>query len=110
MSSAAPPAADDDEAYIFVDHRDEESSIVEQVSERLASEHKLSAREDGDDLFVTYCGQRASHPADAFRAHDRYVAISSLAELLKDRLPRSLFWLRARARDTHGLLVRAGSR
>ena len=35
MGIAGPPAADDDGAYIFIDHREEEGSIVAFVSERL---------------------------------------------------------------------------
>jgi hypothetical protein len=99
----AIPAADDDWAYVFVDHREMEESIVHYVAERLAPEHTLTAREDGEDLFVTYRSQEHRLPLTISR-HDRYVAISSLAELLKDDYRFFVLALSLDS-DTHGLLV-----
>jgi len=73
------------------------------VSERLAPEHELTAREDGEDLFVTYRGREHRIPL-TISPHDRYVAISSLAELLKEHY-RFFVLLPSHDTDTHGLLV-----
>jgi len=101
--SSAPPAADDDDAYVFFDHRALESEIVLQVAERLAPGHQLWAREDGEDVYVTYRGQEHRLPL-TISPHDRYVAVSSLAELLKDDY-RFFVFLPSHDTDTHGLLV-----
>jgi hypothetical protein len=103
MAISAPPAADDDDAYVFFDHRALESEIVGQVAERLAPGHALSAREDGEDVYVTYRGREHRLPL-TISPHDRYVAVSSLAELLKDEY-RFFVFLPSHDTDTHGLLV-----
>jgi hypothetical protein len=61
MGIAGPPAADDDDAYIFIDHREEEGSIVAFVSERLAPADALAIRYD-ETLFVTFRGQEYRTP------------------------------------------------
>jgi hypothetical protein len=105
MNSSAPPGAEDDDAYVFFDHRALESSIVEAVSLRLAPEHALIAREvhGGEELYVTYRGQEHKLPLTV-SPHDRYVAISSIAELLKDHY-RFFVLLPSHDTDTHAVLV-----
>src|SRR5262245_2206219 len=102
MRTPGPPAADDEEAYIFIDHREEEESIVLSVSERLAPADALATRCD-ETLFVTFRGQEHRIPLTISR-HDRYVAVSSLAELLKDDY-RFFVLVPSLNSDTHGLLV-----
>ncbi|MDX2203034.1 MAG: hypothetical protein NW223_09800 [Hyphomicrobiaceae bacterium] len=103
MELAEPPHPDDEDAYIFVDHRDEEAGIVEQVAARLAPAHALAARDSGEDLLVSYGGAEYRIPLTISR-HDRYVAISSLAELLEDDY-RFFVLKPSLESDTHGLLV-----
>ena len=102
MRTPRPPAADDDEAYIFIDHREEEESIVFSVSDRLAPADALDTRCD-ETLFVTFRGQEHRIPL-TISPHDRYVAVSSLAELLKDDY-RFFVLVPSLNSDTHGLLV-----
>jgi hypothetical protein len=102
MGIAGPPAADDDGAYIFIDHREEEGSIVAFVSERLAPADALAIRYDRT-LFVTFRGQEYRIP-HTFSRHDRYVVVSSLAELLKDDY-RFFVLVPSLDSDAHGLLV-----
>jgi len=98
-----PPGPDDDDRYIWVDHREEETSIVEYVSDRLPEADALSSEFTNNDLRVTWRGRDYSFPI-AFSTHDRYVAISSLAELLKDRY--QFFILDSSLHgDTHGFYV-----
>ena len=54
MRTARPPAANDDDAYIFIDHREEEGSIVAFVSERFAPADALTARYADEGLFVSF--------------------------------------------------------
>jgi hypothetical protein len=102
LRTPRPPAADDEAAYIFVDHREEEASIVASVSERLAPADALATRDD-ETLFVTFRGQEQRIPL-TMSPHDRYVAVSSLAELLKDDY-RFFVLVPSLESDTHGLLV-----
>jgi hypothetical protein len=100
---SAPPAEDDDDAFVFVDHREEEASIVEYVSEHLAQEDALEVEEDGEQLSVRHRGNSHAIPLK-FSPHDRYIMISSLAELLRERY--QFFVLKSSlGGDTHGLLV-----
>ena len=105
VSASAPPGAEDDDAYVYFDHRALESSIVEAVSRHLAPEHALTAREvhGGEELYVTYRGHEHKLPMTV-SPHDRYVAISSLAELLKDHY-RFFALLPSHDTDTHAVLV-----
>jgi hypothetical protein len=103
MGSAGPPAEDDPDAYVFLDHRELESSIVAGVAEHLAPEHAVTAREDGEELFVAYRGREHRIPL-TMSPSDRYVTVSSLAELLKDHY-RFFALLPSHDTDTHGLLV-----
>src|SRR5262245_54967184 len=100
MNSATPPPADDDQAYIFVDHREWLLNIVEGVSRRLTAAHALTAREKG---VVVFCGQEHRIPL-TMSPHDQYVVTSSLAELLKDHY-RFFVLVPSLDTDTHGLLV-----
>ena len=105
MTSSTPPAADDEDAYVFLDHHEEPGSIIKQVSERLAPEHPLTARvdEDAEHLFATYRGQEGRIPL-TLAWYDQYVEISSLAELMKDDY-RFFVLAPTLGDDTHGLLV-----
>jgi len=103
MSTAFPPSVDDESAYIFVDHHSEEGCIVEWVSDRLAPKDTLSVRADGTELFVTHRDREYRLPLTISR-HDRFVAISSLAELLKNDY-RFFVLSPWRGSDTHRLLV-----
>ena len=105
MTSSTPPAADDEDAYVFLDHHEEPGVIIPQVSKRLAPEHALTARvaEDVDHLFVAFRGQEHRIPL-TLAWYDQYVEISSLAELLKDDY-RFFVLAPTLGSDTHGLLV-----
>ena len=104
MDAAAPPTADlEDGAYVVIDRDDEESILVEMIAERLAPEHELFASEDGDDVYVTYRDAEHRIPL-AISRHDTYIAISSLAELLKEDY-RFFLLVPSLGRDTHRLLV-----
>jgi hypothetical protein len=102
MCTTKPPGPDDEDAYIFIDHRDEEGSIVAYVSDRLAPADALTERYN-ETLFVTFRGQEHRIPLTMSR-HDRYVAVSSLAEILKDDY-RFFLLVPTLDSDTHGLLV-----
>lgn len=102
-SHAAPPSADDDAAYVFIDHREDDTGIVSAIAAGLPAGDPLQMEEEGDDLFVRYQGRRHRIPL-RFSPHDRYITVSSLAEVLGAHynfyvLEPSL------AADTHGLLV-----
>jgi hypothetical protein len=105
VNAPAPPGAEDDDAYVYFDHRALESEIVEAVSLRLAPEHALIPREvhGGEELYVTYRGVEHKLPLTV-TPHDRYVAISSIAELLKDHY-RFFALLPSHDTDTHAVLV-----
>ena len=100
------PAAHD-EGLIWVDHREAEDDIVAAVAEVLEAGDKLYAEWRDDVLVAVY--QRQAHEIPlTLSPHDRYVAISSLAELLKAGYR---FWIRRDSLDgdTHGLLVASRS-
>lgn len=48
MTPCIAPAADDQDAYTFVDHREDPVAIIGYVARRLAPEHMLMARVDED--------------------------------------------------------------
>jgi len=102
-SFPAPPAEDDEDAYVFVDHREEETAIVEYVSERLAPEDALEGEDDGERFVLRHRGREHLIPL-AFSRHDRYIMIASLAELLR---PHYQFFVlnSSLGSDTHGLLI-----
>jgi len=105
MTPCIAPAADDQDAYTFVDHREDPVAIIGYVARRLAPEHMLMARvdEDLEHLFANYRGQEHRIPL-TLCWHDQYVVISSLAELLLDDY-RFFVLAWSLASDTHGLLV-----
>jgi hypothetical protein len=99
-----PPLPDDQDAYIWVDHRAEETEIIVEMSSRI---HPADALIVGDctegGLPVTYRGMSLQIPLTG-SPHDRYVAISSVAELLKERY-RIFLLASSLSDDTHGMLV-----
>jgi hypothetical protein len=103
MSFAPPPAADDHKAYIPIDFREEETWIIAEVSKRLAAEDVLTIPDTGEELFVMHRGRQHKIPL-TFTHHDRSIALSSLAELLKDRY-RFFVRLDSFASDTLHFLV-----
>lgn len=104
MVTSYPPAADDYDAYIFVDHRDHDELVIGLVSERLAAEDVLTPRRVDDEvLFVKFRGREHRIPLTN-SYHDRYVTISSLAELLKEHYRFFLVGTFFES-DSHGLLV-----
>lgn len=103
MSEEIPPSETDEDAYIFIDHREEEAAIVLSVSQRLRHEHVLQVEENGDQMAVVF--QTKAYPIPLqFSPHDRYIMISSLAELLKEHYA-FLLLKPSLSGDTHGLLV-----
>jgi hypothetical protein len=105
MTSLNPPAADDEDAYIFIDNHEEPGVIIPQVSRRLAPEHALTARvaDNVDHLFVAFRGQEHRIPL-TLAWYDQYVEVSSLAELLQDDY-RFFVLAPTLDSDTHGVLV-----
>lgn len=99
-----PPSETDEDAYIFIDHREEDASIATYVSERLDPAHALDVVEEDDEaVSVTFQGARHRIPLQVSR-HDRYIMVASLAELLRGHY--GFFLLEpSLGSDTHGLLV-----
>jgi hypothetical protein len=99
----SPPAVDDDDAYLWIDHREDDAAIVELISARLAPEDALSVDESEDRMSVRHRGQEHVIPLQ-YIPQDRYTVISSLAELLRGNY--AFFLLRpSLVTDTHGLFV-----
>jgi len=108
---------DFDDALLWVDHRSQEDEIIFEVADYL--NEPLFTEWHEDKLWLCYATAEADsdgNPAAnaepdrkwllplTFTRHDRYVALSSLAEVLKDKYS---FWL-VEGRlgdDTHGLLI-----
>lgn len=92
-----------EEGLIWVDHREEEEAIVAAVAEALQDGDDLDSEWRDDVLVVIYQQQEHEIPL-TFSPHDRYVAISSLAEMLAANYE---FWIQRDSLDgdTHGLLV-----
>lgn len=103
MDHHTPPAPDDDTAYVFIDHREEEASIVHAVSDRLAEEHALQVEQLDEQMILRWCGQTHTVPLQ-MSPHDRYIMISSLAHLLREHY-RFFVLVPSLDGDTHGLLV-----
>lgn len=91
------------ENLIWIDHREEEDTIVECVSAAIDGRGGLFSEWKDDAWFISYQDQSYQVPL-TMSPHDRYVAISSLARVLE---PEYEFWLLASSLDgdTHGLLV-----
>lgn len=96
-----PPSEDDEDAYLFVDHREEEEAIVWAVAERTGE--ALRPEFDDEVMYIVHAGQRHRVPLQC-SPHDRYIAISSLAMLLRERF-RFFVLEPSLSSDTHGLLV-----
>lgn len=108
---------DFDDALLWVDHRSQEDEIIFEVADYL--NEPLFAEWHEDKLWLCYATAEADADGNStanaepdrkwqlpltFTRHDRYVALSSLAEVLKDKYS---FWL-VEGRlgdDTHGLLI-----
>ena len=93
----------DDEALLWFDHRDEDDGIIESLSRWLGGGDEIAVDWRDDDLWATYRGTAHRIPL-TFTPHDRYVAIGSVAALVKDRY--GLYVRKSSLRsDTHGLAV-----
>lgn len=106
-----------DDALLWIDHRSQEDEIIFEVADYL--NEPLFAEWRDDKLWLCYANSESGANANAhtgseadqcwllpltFTRHDRYVALSSLAEVLKDKYS---FWL-VEGRlgdDTHGVLI-----
>jgi len=103
MANSQPPAPDDHAAYFQVHHSDPDQVIVDKISDHLAAPDVLTTNEIDDQLFVVFRGRQYRIPlTNTF--HDRYVTISSLAELLKEHY-RFFLLESSMLSDTHELLV-----
>ena len=95
-----------EEVCLLIDWRDDEAGIVSVVSDVLRPEDALEAVEHEDDegLSVVWRGSEYVIPL-TITPHDRYVAISSLAWILRNHYQ---FWLLKDSidgSDTHALLI-----
>lgn len=107
MSSIEALCAEEsaDQALLWIDHRDEDDGIIRSLSRRLGDGDGIALDWRGNDLWAT-CRGTAHRVPLTFTPHDRYVAIGSVAELVKDRY--GLYVSKASLRsDTHGLAVLA---
>ena len=88
---------------LWVDHRDDEESIVIWISEYLGLESTFFPIWRDDELYVSYNGKIDKIPLSMSR-YDRYVAISSIAYLLKEKYET---WLLRDCldSDTHGMAI-----
>lgn len=105
MNIAAILQSEDEmnDQLIWIDHREEEESIVSWVAESIGEPGALSPLWKDDQLWAVYKGEEFHLPL-TISMHDRYVAIDSLACILKQDYG---FWLETESLggDTHGLLV-----
>lgn len=91
-------------AIVWIDHDAEEEAIVEAISVRLAPADALGA---GFDETETFCVEwrGAPHPIPlSFSPHDRYILISSLAAMLRERY-RFYLLTDTLSEASHGLIV-----
>lgn len=93
------------ECFLWIDWRSFETEVVEGIIGLLGEDEVLDFEEDEDGgITVLYNGRRFEIPLTQ-TGSDRYVMISSMAEILKDRY---VIWLdreSAEGADTHGLLL-----
>jgi hypothetical protein len=92
------------EHFIWIDWRSFEVEVVEGAIQVLGEDGSLGFEEEDDEITVLYNGRRFEIPL-THTGSDRYVMISSMAEILKDKY---VFWLdrgSAEGADTHGLLL-----
>lgn len=104
-SLQALAGGDYQDLLIRFDHRDEEESIISALSNQLAVEDHITLVWKDEQLWFRYHEQDYYVPL-SFSMHDRYIAISSFAELVKEHY--TLFLDKeSRKSDTHGLLLLA---
>ena len=103
MSQHVGSIPQDDADLLWVDHRDEEDGLVEAVSARIAPEDAMTFEWRDEEAWVSYRDEAHRLPL-TFSPVDRYVALSSIAWLLRDRYA---VWLLTSSLggDTHGLLL-----
>ncbi|TCI01300.1 hypothetical protein EZV61_18675 [Corallincola luteus] len=92
-----------DEELIIIDWREYDDAIVETIAEKVSSTDQMSAELLDGELWVYFNDERYKLPL-TMSGHDRYVTISSLAWLLRDKYD---FWLMAIniEDDTHQILI-----
>ncbi len=92
-----------DEELIIIDWRECDDAIIELIAEKVSRTEQISAEFVGDELWVSFNDERHKLPL-TMSGHDRYVTISSLAWLLRDKYD---FWLLASniEDDTHQILI-----
>ncbi|PMN70505.1 hypothetical protein [Enterovibrio norvegicus] len=92
-----------DEELIIVDWREYDDAIVEMIAEKVGSTDQMSAELLDEELWVCFNDERYKLPL-TMSGHDRYVTISSLAWLLREKYD---FWLMATniEDDTHQILI-----
>jgi hypothetical protein len=90
-----------DDCVEWIDWRGEEAEVVEAVQARISE--SLTCAWDDDEFFIYLDNQKLKIPL-TLTGCDRYVTISSLAEILKAKYA---FFLRNgyEGDDTHGLLI-----
>ena len=91
------------EEFAIIDHRSCEDEVIDAIAEFVEEPLEHIWKNDEEELWVKYQDQEYKLPLTITR-HDRYVAISSLAELLKDEYT---FWIDKETSqdDTHSILV-----
>ena len=97
------PEPNDDAAYLFIDHREEETAVIDSISVYLKPEDELEViQTEAGGLVVRHQGRDLELPLTG-TPHDRYVAISSVAALLDGRY--QVFLEKGSLQsDTHALL------
>ncbi|HYD87337.1 MAG TPA: hypothetical protein VEA80_07670 [Vitreimonas sp.] len=98
------PSADEAGAYIWLDHDAEETWLVEEVAARLRRGDELCVAEQDGGLLIRWRGADHVSPL-TYSPHDRYITLSSLAELLKPAY-RFLLLKETLSESQHGVLVR----
>lgn len=91
------------ERFIWIDWRSFEVEVVEGIIAFLGDDEDLGFEEEDEAITVIHNGRRFEIPL-THTGSDRYVMISSMAEILKDKYS---FWLdrgSAEGADTHGFL------
>jgi hypothetical protein len=97
------PSVEDPDAYLMVDHRDEEAVLLEALSGFLADEDAFTVLEGDEKLRIVHRGVTHDIPL-TMTPHDRYVALSSAAAILGDAYR---FYLDREyiGSDTHAILI-----
>lgn len=89
---------------VIVDHRSEDSEIVESVASWIHPDNgSLQWEEEDEAAYLIWRGEKQRIPL-TYTSHDRYVTISSIAYILRDVY--DLWLLKERlGDDTHSLLL-----